>query len=427
MMFAMKGLFAIALLVTACDDSVWIEIRVPDGLAVDEVELFIARDACKDDGGDCKGVRPWTGTDTSVQPFVAGAVFEHNQDLTFVAPVRDGSASFRIAASDDRLPALMAIGVQNAADRPAVGGITLAELDMSLGARHLIATLEPAGNTTRVFRWPDPADPAREQVGCAGVRHSTDPATFVVSPGDWDCDTFPNDAPTECAPLVFKSAAASQEIDCAEPVARSGVGDVCALGKGTCVDGVGRGCDPEAPHDLCVPQELCDSACKSASCLEQKFVDAPPRIECTFPAVRGPNGFVVCGPNGRRSATTKISPNNPFPCLGTPGLTQTLLDPNPVPILGFDAAGVPASFEVATVVGPTCELGFELGIGAGLGFGRARFALHVPLGNGATSKMLIPVELTLMEVSSADCEAEITTATCTPMKIDTDSILNCKP
>jgi hypothetical protein len=416
---------ALLALFAACDDSVWIEIRVPDGLAVDEVELFLAIDHCKKAGEACKGVRPPT-TETSVG-FVPGTVYEHDRDITFVAKVSDGSASFRLAASSDKLPALMAIGVQGASDRPAVGGVVLAPLDLSLGARHVIATLEPADQRTRVFRWPDPDDPQRGQIGCAGIKHGAEPGTFVVSPGDWDCDGFANEAPVECDPLVYKSASTGQDVDCAESVTRT-PGDVCVLGSGACVDGVGGNCQP-GPRDLCVPQKLCDDACRSPDCLEQSFHDTPVRIECTFPATRGASSFTVCGPGGRRAVAITLSTADPFPCFGTPGLTADLLDDMPATILDFDADGIPAMLKVLPLIDQTCELGFELGTAAGLGFEKARFALHVPLGNGpANAKMLIPIEVRLMEITELECDAgNGGTATCTAISLDSDSILHCQP
>lgn len=421
----MRGCFALSLLaiLAACDDSVWIEIRVPDGLAVDEVELFLAVDHCKKSGEACKGVRPWQGASPSVM-FIPGTVFEHNTDITFVAPVSDGSASFRLAASSARLPALMAIGISNASDRPAVGGVVLGPLDLSLGARHVISTLEPVDPGTRVFRWPDPDDPQRAQVGCAGVRHGTDPATFVVSPDDWDCDGYANDAPVECDPLVYKSASTGQDVDCATSVAR--VGDVCVLGVGACVDGVGGECQPTS-RDRCVPQQLCDDACQSTDCLDQSFRAAPVRIECTFPVTRDAT-FTVCGPDNRRSVTLPLNPTAPFACLGTPGLTANLLDEAPGSVLDFDAAGVSAMFKVFPLNNTICELGFEFGTGAGLDFEQAQFALHVPLGTELTAgTMLIPVELKLTEITQAECDGGASVATCVPMRLPGDSILNCQP
>ena len=57
---------AIALVVAACggSDGVYLEVRVPDGMMVDQVELFLATRACDDQqaGFDCRGIVPPSGT-----------------------------------------------------------------------------------------------------------------------------------------------------------------------------------------------------------------------------------------------------------------------------------------------------------------------------------------------------------------------------
>ena len=408
----------------ACDDSIWIEIRVPDGLAADEVELFLAVGHCEKSGEGCRGVRPWPGTASTV-PFIPGTVFEHDTDVTFVAPVSDGSASFRLAASSDKLPALIAIGVTNISERPAVGGVVLGELDLSLGARHVIATLEPDDQDTRVFRWPDPADPARAQIGCAGVQHGTDPATFVVSPSDWDCDGFPNEAEVECNPLFYRASFAKES--CAKPAPAGADGDACMLGDGSCQDGVGTTCTVDDPN-FCVPQQLCDQCdFPDQGCLEDAFAKTPTHVSCTFPVVKeGGTHYSVCGLNNRAAAFADVAPPaSVLGCAVAPLLTPALFAPDPpTPQITFSTEGQLAALKVIPIQPSPCHVTVELGGDLGLGYQPQRFPLHLHAGDATTRTLLVPLEISLREIDQLECDAGAVPQDCT-VTYDEDTVLRC--
>lgn len=407
----------------ACDDSVWIEIRVPDGLAVDEVELFLAVDQCEKSGEDCRGLRPWAGADSTVA-FIPGTVFEHDTNITFVAPVSAGSASFRLAASEDKLPALIAIGVAKAT-RVAVGGVVLAPLDLAAGARHVIATLEPDDQDTRVFRWPDPQDPARDRLGCAGVQHRNDPATFVVSPSDWDCDGFANDSEVECNPLFYRASFAKES--CAKPAPTGALGDACMLGEGSCQDGVGTACSVVAPS-VCVPQKLCDQCTfPDQACLEDEFANTPTHLSCTFPVVKeGVGNYTVCGLDNKTSAVADLNPTATpvVDCLTSPLLTASLFDSDPpASLITFTTDGQLASLGIVTAQAAPCKLSVELGGDLALSYQPQRFPLHLHA-DGVNRTILVPLEIAITEVSQVDCDNGAVPVDCTFTR-DEDTLLRC--
>ena len=418
--WAMATGLAMALVHGACDDSVWIEIRVPDGVSADEVELFIADARCKHDDVGCRGLRPAPGPDTNVA-LIPGTVYEHNRDLTFVARVSGGSASFRIAASDATIPALIAIGIEDGTGL-AAGGVVLSSIDLSLGARHVIATLEPEGNGTRVYRWPGPAEADRE-LGCAGVRHGTEPATFAVSPDDWDCDGFANEAPVECEPLVYRANYGAQAIDCAEesPV---GPGMACLLGKSSCTDGVGGACRPSQNPIACVPQQLCDQCSgRSEDCLIEAFDKAPTFVACTFPVVREGDHFTVCGIDNRAVTSALIDPGTPaLACPVAPLLGTQLLDPAaPTSLVTFSTDGQLAALKVTPLESVPCLINVELGGDLGLSYAGRRFPLHVQA--NALRTLQLPLDITLAEITQQECDAGAVPLACTSKLVD--SVFEC--
>jgi hypothetical protein len=267
------ALFALA----ACDDSVAIEIRVPDDIDAVEVELFLGIDRCKLDGEVCPGIGAKDRNGRT-----AGTVYDRDGARAFRAPVTNGVAEFRIAPEDLKIPVIIAIGQPaDPGSETVLGAAQLLDVDLSSGARRYVETLEhvAADDTAKVdaMLWR-----RADQVGCVGFRgRDTEVPTFVVAQGDPDCDDIEPDL--ECDPLVWKARVAAPGTTCVTH-GRANNQDVCTFGVPACVDGEGAtGCNA---GPACIPERMCscETAADPAACLlETVQIPSLTHLQCVFP------------------------------------------------------------------------------------------------------------------------------------------------
>jgi hypothetical protein len=266
------------LALAACDDSVAIEIRVPEGIDAVEVELFLGIDRCKIDGEVCPGI----GVKDRGGGRALGTVYNRDGNRVFRAPVSGGVAEFRIAPEDLKIPVIIAIGQPaDPASEQVLGAAQLLDVDLSGGAKRYIETLEPVDSDDT-----SKADAAlwrrADQVGCAGFRgRNAEVPTFVVAQGDPDCDDIEPDL--ECDPLVWKARVPAPGKSCVTH-GRVNNADVCTFGSPACIDGEGvTGCNPGL---ACVPERLCncETDVDPAACmLATVQIPSLTHVVCAFP------------------------------------------------------------------------------------------------------------------------------------------------
>lgn len=261
-----------------CDDSVAIEIRVPDGIAAEEVELFLGVDRCKIDGDLCAGIGP-KGRAFGRE---LGTVYDRDGNQAFRAPVVNGVAELKIAAENLKIATIIAIGQPaDPASEEVLGAAQLFDIDLSAGAARYIETLQPVGGNDvgkpEAILWR-----RSDKVGCAGFRGvNAEVPTFIVAQGDPDCDEV--EEALECDPLVYKAKVPAPGTACVTH-GTAGGDQVCMLGSPVCLDGQGpSGC---TAVNACIPERLCDcegdpdpAACFRASVMLGELT----HIECAFP------------------------------------------------------------------------------------------------------------------------------------------------
>jgi len=287
------AVLALATMVAGCDDSIAIEIRVPDGIAAEEVELFLGVDRCQATAGPCEGIG------AKDRPLALGTVYDRDSNRVFRAPVSDGVAEFKIAADDLKIPVIIAIGQPaDPASEEVLGAAQLLDVDLSAGATRYIETLEPV----------DREDVAKadavlwrraDTIGCAGFRaRNAEVPTFVVAQGDPDCDDFV-DPNVECDELVWHGRVAMPGKTCVTH-GRVDNEDACTFGTPACVDGVGP--TECAAGPTCIPERLCD--CESAPdpvmCVANAVANTPllTHVRCEIPFQQAaPDADWVACPN----------------------------------------------------------------------------------------------------------------------------------
>lgn len=283
------------LVCVGCVDDVGIDVRPPADVEVSKVELFLARadPSCTvDDGEPCPGIGPLRNDADVLRDVIPGDVFLVDHPEPFTADMIDGVARFRIQATSEVLPIVVAVGTGPDGAQNSVAVVK--KLDLDLGARRILVDLEaaepgltraPAPTGTRVLVWPD-GSPERESAdhACLGVELDGR-RVFVVPDGDRDCDGLTSD--DECTPLVHLGSEVSRPVEAEEATCtfrRVDLADVCRLGDVVCDETSpdARGCSNEV--EICIGTKVCD-ACPTydAECYEDAVAtnaNAISRITC---------------------------------------------------------------------------------------------------------------------------------------------------
>lgn len=280
--------------VAGCDNSIYVEVRVPPGMQADTVELFIAVDSCTvKDGEPCNGIAP------------PGAGGRHQGDEVYLRDLPealvssvggDRSAWFKLASGDHRVPVIIAVGtIGTDPDQLEAGVAILRPLELSNGPLHLVADLVPArplgdpkGNGVKVWR-------SNGEI-CVGADREPQAPVFIVSDFDRDCDGFTEAA--ECDPLAHLATITrpAEPPTCVRNFATSANGGACRLGAPKCTDGSPIAGDCGATN-ICVPSALCQCETSPAamleSCLVDGFTSSLLRLECIVPAEPDVDGNLV--------------------------------------------------------------------------------------------------------------------------------------
>jgi hypothetical protein len=295
-----RGLLAAAWVVAACDGGLVVEVIVPEGMAADQVELFVADRDCKVEvDGEfqtCRELTPDTGF-----RIASDEIYFSDQDGIPPQPADGpGTYVFRLErGKQDTIPLMIAVA--STTEGPS-GSAILQEWSFSEGPLRLQVNLDEAQN---FFGGNDPdvrgvhvwrSGPA----ACVAVERPSNDVVFLVSSSDPDCDGYlDRDAPapnTECNPLAWESRV---------PVPPFGISclreteDIeCLLGGAACIDGAGvQAC---APTDQCVPIENCDgctNAMDVSECLSQLRTTAPmAAIACDVTGLETAGGLLTCEP-----------------------------------------------------------------------------------------------------------------------------------
>ena len=299
----MRAALVAVVLVAACtnDRGILVDVSATDP-TVTKVRLFVGT-------GD-----PTTHDLTIAGPHhLDGAVYysRDSHDTNDVVELSGGPRVAKFAyATSDAIPLVIAVGY-DANDQPVTGGV-LHDLAAPSDRNHVIAyqlELEPdvavfgTNGEVHLGLWSNVDEPglAPYSARCAGIQiGNAEPAYFVVTDGDQDCDGYPTGSESECTPNIYDGAtvASADRPTCllseANPVTTT---RNCYLGGQSCQDGLGI--DPTSPctqTHICVPATVCmsctdlDFACAADLDGRGQSAAAGPYYACTLPARAG----VVC-------------------------------------------------------------------------------------------------------------------------------------
>lgn len=303
-------------LVAACSsaDGVYIEARVPPGMEVAQVDLFLATLDCQDDAGiACNRLTP-PSTDSPRLP-VTGEVYFVDGIRPFVSvPDGDGSAWFHLDPTST-FEIKTAVAVARDAQLRETGVAILLPIDLDV-TQHVRVDLAPVMSqqvSTGVAQpaaevWSAPSSDYRCVAAAVENR-----VVYIVPDHDPDCDSI-DTIDNECFPNTYLGKApVTTELlaqTCAE---QSLFTQVCLLGS--------RGCDEANPQPAddnctlsqaptyCVPDRACSCDTVNIPCLTELFGDplqnGGTHIACVVETELDPNG-------GTRSCVDKRGDGDPL-------------------------------------------------------------------------------------------------------------------
>jgi hypothetical protein len=271
------SLGAIALLVAACGgDGVYIEVRVPAGMTVDQVDLYLATGDCRPDevGFNCESIVP-PGDSSVPRDRVEGEVYFVDDNRPFVSvPDGDGSAWFHLDPSSQfKLKTAIAVGHDLAGASSGVAIFQQIELDVT---QHIRIDLEPvASKEVRGLAQPavEVWGPTSEDYRCVAAEVQNR-VVYIVPSNDPDCDEVAT--ARECLPGVHlgqQSASAEladQSCTTSEPTG------LCVLGSEGCDErnpADAGGCTTNPAAKFCVPDRACGCDTLDLACLDALFGD----------------------------------------------------------------------------------------------------------------------------------------------------------
>ncbi len=302
--FCLRVLGALAL--AACtEDGIYIEVKVPAGMAVTEVDLYLATAECQDgDGYDCTAI---VGPRFTSEPrqAVPGQVFYVDSDEPFTSSVDGDTAWFFLSPNSERfVKTAVAVGRDGETN---LGVAILAPIDPRESPKKRVR-VELRFAIDDVVRGQTPAvevwRPQDDRYRCVGA-DSDGRVVYIVPREDPDCDeVVDTQQQSECDPGEHLAVEAKDALSCTTPRA---LDEVCVLGDRPCdetrPDVVGS-CQPSG-FAVCLPDLACacsanDAACVASlfedpdglgtthiSCVIETIVDGAERITCPDLAVAG--------------------------------------------------------------------------------------------------------------------------------------------
>ncbi|MBA2539431.1 MAG: hypothetical protein H0V17_07345 [Deltaproteobacteria bacterium] len=432
--------FLVLCLIAGCADGTSIEVRSPDGVDVEKVELFIGTGGCTipiDDDGNgeddpCPGIGP--PGDATLTSGLPGEVFHVDSIEPFTSASVDGAAYFRIESAVD-LPVVIAVGT--GADGVQNSVAILKKLPADAGARRVVVQLEQAGNAltklrspteTRVSIWPD-ASPDRDGAPptCVGAEVRSR-RVFVVPEDDLDCDAVI--AADECNALVHLAqnpvkAVPAEAATCTYPshVGRNAT-EVCMIGDQACDESMPGTNSCNNLTETCISNTLCASCpTLDEGCVGDLIVDD----------LGGSVRAIAC----KVVLETDVNETQATPCSDASEQTAQL----PGTCLGSTLSpfGYPFAFADPLVVatGSSDELQLSSAIASGTcGFGLVhagsfppgtppRLGLWAKLVVSSTREVLLPVIVTFDVVPAGMCPQNASICGPAPTAATTDRVLSC--
>jgi hypothetical protein len=386
------------LVLGACGEGIFIEVRRPPDVAADRVELLVADELCSLGGDPCEGIQP------QAFPMKVGDaehIFFRDALDPFVGVYGDtDTVVFQLSPGAVTLPLVVAVG--SVGSEITSVAVMKDIIDLTLNPVRYEAVLAAADPLTETgarpgsyaaVAWPDD----RNTLDCFGVE-GPEGLFFIVPDEDHDCDRVER----ECDPLWYLGVGPGSE----RCVTRNqNLGNACVAGGLACSE------DPAVPEDgrcipepYCVPDELCDPACDrtDTSCLAGQLATAGiPRLKCTFRGEQADANLVQCA-NTRPVPLAPVV--NVVSCPEPPrfvGLDDQVPTPFDVATESLDIGA--ASFHVSKHIADPCQTEVEFLGTAPLGF-QTNLALEIVVGVGPEKRaMLVPATFEIQP----DCKAPV--------------------
>jgi hypothetical protein len=401
------SLGAIALVAACSGDGVYIEVRVPEGMTVDQVDLYLATGGCDpDEDGFCDGIVP-PGRANAQRDRVDGEVYFVDDNRPFVSvPDGDGSAWFHLDPSELEIKTAIAVGRDLAGGETGVAIFQPIDLDVT---QHVRIALEPVASQ-EVRGMAQPAvevwSPTSDDYRCVAAEIQNR-VVYIVPRNDPDCDQVTGE---ECFPGVHLGKQAVSPALIAQSCTTTQANGLCVLGSEGCdetnmSDSAGR-CTTSPAVKYCVPDRTCGCDNLGLLCLKGLFDDEGTSVLCTVEAE--PDPLVA---NGKRSCPAK-------PVAGADISNGSCRDAE-VAILadGLAGFGPTANAPVAGTTGYTLAAVTDGGCKVGLAAPNASFptgilppATHslvklalTPPGSQVEKFMILPLKVVFVDINGEDC------------------------
>ncbi|HEU0031615.1 MAG TPA: hypothetical protein VFQ53_13340 [Kofleriaceae bacterium] len=314
----------------ACGDGIYVEVHVPVGVKIDEVQLVVGDRPCRVEDNECFGIRPMGFPDRIGD--ADDIFFDANAQDVIIEPVVDGVATFQFQPTDG-LGQILVLGRADGKAFPDAAAV-MVPISLSNSRVKYVVQLQPAEPLTfdpaqqrpiGVAQWTSP-----EGITCYAVedyKNGRGPV-FVVPDSDPDCDSIA--AERECSPLVYLDTSGR-----ADPTNPTCIGtfpthdllQACMLGGSGCDETVGTS-SVCSPSGWCIPDAVC-SQCSSGDFFDPTCVesvarsDSTARIACRIevepnPDVPGDDRVCTNGPIPAIVASTTAG----ITCAGLPGIAR---------------------------------------------------------------------------------------------------------
>ena len=301
-------------LLGACGEGIFIEVRRPPGVEAETVELIVADEVCSlgtDSQGEdipcLDGIRP-EGFPTKVG--TAETIFFRDATDPFAGAYGDSdTVIFQLSPGDRVLPVVVAVGKTNGVITSLAVMKTV--IDLRRNPMRYVVDLEPAvplaqnqdmGPRT-AYAWPRNS----ETIDCLAV-NGPEGQLFLVPDDDHDCDRVAEDR--ECDPLDYLAVTRDPQRCTTHNPELMGA---CTVGFRTCNEAdvtTPADCKPEA---FCVPDAMCVLPCESTdeACQAAELVELPsPRISCVFRGEFDGVNLTKCGnsqPAGFQASVANVA------------------------------------------------------------------------------------------------------------------------
>ena len=393
-------------LLGACGEGIFIEVRRPPGVEAEVVELIVADEACslgKDSQGQdipcTEGIRP------EMFPMKVG-----DEDTIFFRDATDPFAGafgetdtvvFQLSPGDQVLPVVVAVG--KTGGQITSLAVMKTVIDLRRNPIRYVVDLEPAvplaqnqqGDGRSAFAWPR----SSETIECLAFA-GPEGLLFIVPDDDHDCDRVAQDR--ECDAFDYLATTRAPQRCVTHHPELMGA---CAVGFTTCSelpDAPPADCKPEA---FCVPDAMCEPPCESTdeACQATELVTLPsPRLACTFRGEFDGVNLTKC-PDSRPVVLSTMVPNIqacPFPprFIDLPNVTTAYADGTTELDIGE------THFRVIAHEPVPCKIAIEFdGVAPGMRFETQLAIEFAVVGSSASArKLLLPATFSI----EPNCAAE---------------------